>query len=115
MCGIAGFVDLQSERTGDPRALLGRMIGAIRHRGPDAEEVWTGEGAGLAHARLSIIDLEGGRQPMTNEDGTIWITFNGEIFNYIELREWLIQRGHRFATQSDTEVIIHLYEEEGDR
>ena len=109
MCGIAGF----HGRPGLPVAetLLAAMIGAIAHRGPDAQGLHVGQGVGLAHARLSIIDLAGGAQPMANEDGTVWITFNGEIFNYVELRDELIARGHRFRTASDTEVILQLYDE----
>jgi asparagine synthase (glutamine-hydrolysing) len=112
MCGIAGIFNLRDERV-DP-AHLTRMIDAIAHRGPDARGVWSEGPIGLAHARLSIIDLSGGAQPMANRDGSLWVTFNGEIFNYVELREELIKKGHRFSTQSDTEVILHQYEEEGD-
>ena len=89
------------------------MIGALDHRGPDDCRIHVEPGTGLAHARLSVIDLAGGAQPMTNEDGSLWITFNGEIFNYVELRDDLLARGHRFASVSDTEVILHLYEEFG--
>jgi len=89
------------------------MIQTIHHRGPDGYGFFHNEKMGLAHARLSIIDLEGGWQPIYNEDKTIAIVFNGEIFNYPELRRELIKRGHRFSTQSDTEVIVHLYEEKG--
>jgi asparagine synthase (glutamine-hydrolysing) len=89
------------------------MVGELRHRGPDGSGVYCGEGVGLAHARLSIIDLTGGAQPMSNDEGSVWITFNGEIFNYVELRDELIARGCRFRTTSDTEVIIRLYEEHG--
>ena len=89
------------------------MIATLAHRGPDGEGTYLDGDVGLAHARLSIIDVGGGRQPMSNEDGTVWITFNGEIFNYVELREELIARGHVFKTSSDTEVIVHLYEERG--
>ena len=109
MCGIAGFYDAAVAPQESP-ALLRRMIGAIAHRGPDGQGVYHADGIGLAHARLSIIDLATGAQPMSNEDGSIWITFNGEIFNYIELREDLVSRGYRFRTRSDTEVIIRLYE-----
>jgi len=84
----------------------------LSHRGPDDAGFHSENGVGLAHARLSIIDLAGGHQPMSNEDGSLWITFNGEIFNYLELREELLGRGHKFVTRSDTEVILHLYEEE---
>jgi asparagine synthase (glutamine-hydrolysing) len=89
------------------------MIGQVAHRGPDGQGIYVDGDVGLAHARLSIIDVGGGRQPMCNEDGTVWITFNGEIFNYVELRAELIARGHVFRTTSDTEVIVHLYEERG--
>jgi len=91
------------------------MIAPLRHRGPDDRGVFVDGPAGLAHARLSIIDLDGGRQPMPNEDHSIWVTFNGEIFNYLELRELLRSKGHRLATRSDTEVIVHMYEEFGER
>lgn len=90
------------------------MINLVNYRGPDATGFYSVGPVGLAHARLSIIDVSGGHQPMHNEDGTVWITFNGEIFNYVELRDDLIKKGHRFQTQSDTEVIIHLYEEKGE-
>lgn len=112
MCGIAGILkrdSIQVERT-----ILQRMIGMVNHRGPDATGFHLDGPVGLAHARLSIIDVGGGHQPMHNEDRTVWITFNGEIFNYVELREELIRKGHRFLTQSDTEVIVHLYEEKGE-
>ena len=89
------------------------MVAMLRHRGPDAYGIHTESGAALGHARLSIIDIAGGGQPMSNEDGSIWVTFNGEIFNYIELRAELAAKGHRFRTRSDTEVLVHLYEEEG--
>jgi len=89
------------------------MIGMLDYRGPDGRGVHLEPAAGLAHARLSVIDLAGGAQPMANEDGSLWITFNGEIFNYVELREDLLARGHHFASLSDTEVILHLYEEFG--
>lgn len=93
---------------------LESMIRILRHRGPDGSGIHLDANAGLAHARLSIVDLAGGHQPMTNEDQSLWITFNGEIFNYVELRDELAGRGHRFASQSDTEVILHLYEELGE-
>jgi asparagine synthase (glutamine-hydrolysing) len=113
MCGIAGIIDFKDQE--DRAPALRRMLRAMQHRGPDATGVYQSRQASLAHARLSIIDLSGGHQPMSNEDGTIWIVFNGEIFNYPELRDELIERGHRFATRSDTEVIVHLYEEHGSR
>jgi asparagine synthase (glutamine-hydrolysing) len=111
MCGIAGYLHLDD---GPPeRALLRRMISSLLHRGPDATGVHTAGPVGLAHARLSIIDLAGGAQPMATVDGKLWITFNGEIFNYVELREELIAKGHQFATRSDTEVILNAYREYG--
>lgn len=113
MCGIAGCVNWSGEPA--DRHTLQRMIGAIRHRGPDDEGVFADGAIGLAHARLSILDLAGGHQPMANGDRTLWITFNGEIFNYLELREDLEKRGHRFATRSDTEVLLHAYQEHGER
>ena len=111
MCGIAGIINHRQEE--DFERLLNPMLRSMQHRGPDATGIYTSHEAGLGHARLSIIDLSGGHQPMHNEDRTIWIVFNGEIFNYPELRTDLIAKGHRFYTQSDTEVIIHLYEEHG--
>jgi asparagine synthase (glutamine-hydrolysing) len=112
VCGIAGILSLDKGLV--EAAPLERMVDRIRHRGPDACGSWAGGPIALGHARLSIIDLEGGAQPMPNPAGTLQITFNGEIFNYRELREDLIARGHRFATRSDTEVILHLYEERGE-
>jgi asparagine synthase (glutamine-hydrolysing) len=91
------------------------MADRIAHRGPDAEGFWTEPGLGLAHRRLSIIDLESGDQPIGNEDGSVQVVFNGEIYNYQGLRTWLESQGHRFATRSDTEVLAHLYEELGDQ
>jgi len=96
----------------DP-ALVRRMLDTIRHRGPDDEGVYCGSKIGLGHRRLSIIDLNTGHQPICNEDGTVWIVFNGEIYNYRELRSFLLAKGHIFRTQTDTEVIVHLYEEFG--
>jgi asparagine synthase (glutamine-hydrolysing) len=112
MCGIAGVLNFKAE--GVPADLLQQMVGMIRHRGPDASGVYTAGQVGLGHARLSIIDLSGGQQPMSNADQSLWITFNGEIFNYVELREELVQKGYRFATHSDTEVILHMYEDKGE-
>lgn len=89
------------------------MVGIIRHRGPDESGIYMDPHIGLGHARLSIIGLEGGSQPISNEDGTLWIVYNGEAFNYIELKEELIKKGHIFSTQTDTEVLLHLYEEMG--
>jgi asparagine synthase (glutamine-hydrolysing) len=90
------------------------MINKIGHRGPDAQGIYCAGPVGLAHARLSILDLQGGAQPMSTTDGRYWITFNGEIFNYIELREELIQKGHTFLTHCDTEVLLHMYQEEAE-
>src|SRR5207248_2330772 len=102
MCGIAGILNLDGQRV-DPDHLV-RMAGQLRHRGPDDLGVYTDKAAGLAHTRLSIIDLASGQQPMHNEDKSLSIVFNGEIFNYIELKNDLIKKGVTFRTQSDTEV-----------
>lgn len=113
MCGIAGLLSL--DRSAAPKqAELRAMIQSLHHRGPDASGIHISGDCGLAHARLSIIDLHTGDQPMSNEDGTIWVVFNGEIFNYLELRKTLQGRGHQFRTSSDTETIVHAYEEYGD-
>lgn len=113
MCGIAGFLaDFDPSRS---RERLDRMIGTLAHRGPDGTGQRIEPGVGLAHARLSIIDIAGGAQPIHNQRGTVWTVFNGEIFNYLELRAELERDGHRFYTQSDTEVIVHLYDRHGDR
>ncbi len=112
MCGIAGIINYT--RPEDKRELLTRMVGLMHHRGPDASGLYMNGPVGLAHARLSIIDLSSaGNQPIHNEDKTVWIVFNGEIFNYPDLRKDLEAKGHRFYTQTDTEVLIHLYEEKG--
>jgi len=114
MCGISGIVKLRGGRV-DP-ARLRSMISTLAHRGPDGNGIHTSDasGVGLAHARLSIIDIAGGAQPMSIDNGRLWITFNGEIFNYVELREELLAKGHVFSSRSDTEVILHLYQEEGE-
>jgi len=114
MCGIAGIWNFKSQRPVE-QSRLRHINDGIAHRGPDGEGYHLEGPLGLAHRRLSIIDLEGGRQPMCNEDGSIWIVFNGEIYNYPELRENLLQKGHRFANHCDTEAIVHLYEEMGER
>jgi len=112
MCGICGTYNLSGEHPVNSD-ILRQMIVALEHRGPDEFGMYTDKEIGLGHARLSIIDLAGGQQPIHNEDKTVWIVYNGEVFNYIELREGLIKRGHRFYTKTDTEVIVHLYEEKG--
>ncbi len=112
MCGIAGIVDLRAERPVDER-LLQAMTGILAHRGPDGDGFHIEPGVGLGHRRLSIIDLAGGKQPLYNEDHSVVVTFNGEIFNFAEIEAVLIQRGHTFRTRSDTEVIVHAWEEWG--
>ncbi len=112
MCGITGVLNLV-ERPPLDKAVLCRMLGTIRHRGPDDFGLFRDRWASLGSARLSIIDLNTGQQPIGNEDATLWIVFNGEIYNYVELRPQLEARGHRFSTNTDTEVILHLYEEMG--
>ncbi len=113
MCGICGIVALNGERSFS-REDLQAMANAIRHRGPDDQGELISGPVGLGFRRLSIIDLGGGHQPMANEDGTVWIVFNGEIYNHAQLRPELERRGHRYATTSDTETIVHLYEEFGE-
>ncbi len=112
MCGIAGYFHLNGPRTPD-RDLLARMVAMIRHRGPDEFGAFFDRHCAVGQARLSIIDLSTGSQPLCNEDGSLWITFNGEIFNYVELRPQLESLGHVFRTRSDTEVIVHAYEQWG--
>ena len=114
MCGICGILYEDDDSRVDP-ALLETMAACLRHRGPDDSGIYISPDGrvGLGHRRLSVIDLAGGRQPMANEDGSIRIVFNGEIYNFPELRRRLVESGHRFATNSDTEVILHLYEEHG--
>jgi len=112
MCGIAGIVQ-SSNRATKPisESVLKEMANTLYHRGPDDEGIYCQNDIGLSHRRLSIIDISNGHQPMHSARGDISIVFNGEIFNYIELREELIKKGHTFLTHSDTEVIIHLYQE----
>jgi asparagine synthase (glutamine-hydrolysing) len=112
VCGIAGIANTNGDDRDADR--LAGMIGMLRHRGPDDWGMHIDRPASLAHARLSIVDIAGGGQPMSNDDGSLWITFNGEIFNYVELRDELERRGRRFRTRSDTEVILRLYEEDGE-
>src|SRR5712664_3127578 len=111
MCGIAGIV--RSDCAPVDRELLARMNDAIRHRGPDDDGFYFSDGVGLAMRRLAIIDLKSGKQPIHNADRTAWIVFNGEIYNYRELREKLEKLGHTFYTNSDTEAIIHAYDRYG--
>lgn len=113
MCGIAGIFDPLDKRP-IARDVLERMNQSQFHRGPDEGGIHLEEGLGLAHRRLSIIDLAGGQQPLTNEDGTVWVVFNGEIYNFQELANELSRRGHVFRTHSDTEVIVHAWEEWGE-
>lgn len=113
MCGICGIVSFNEGPPPD-LSLLTRMMGRLRHRGPDSSGYYRDTQVALGHTRLSIIDLETGAQPLSNEDDSIWITFNGEIFNYIELASELRSYGHVFKTKSDTEVIVHAYEEWGE-
>ncbi len=113
MCGIVGFIDAHRSRD-SAELLIDRMCQVIRHRGPDDQGTWIGDGAALGVRRLSIIDRRGGHQPVFNEDGSILIVFNGEIYNYRELQKSLEERGHAFATNCDTEAIVHAYEEYGD-
>src|SRR5215467_290331 len=110
MCGIAGIL-ANSGISELEKARLKQMADVLAHRGPDGEGFYFDNSIALAHRRLSIIDLEGGKQPLANEDGSVWVTFNGEIYNYVELRDQLVHKGHQFTTSSDTEVIVHLYEE----
>src|SRR5689334_24526950 len=112
MCGIAGIVRWDGQ---PPSAeVVGAMCEAMRHRGPDDQGIYADDSAAIGMRRLSIIDLATGRQPVRNEDGTVWVVFNGEIYNFKELRQELESRGHRFYTTSDTETIVHAYEEFGD-
>jgi asparagine synthase (glutamine-hydrolysing) len=112
MCGLAGLMNLRGEAPVS-RSLLIRMLSSLSHRGPDESGIYLDRQVGLGHARLSIIGVDDGMQPMANEDEGLWIIFNGEAFNYLELRRDLEKSGHRFATATDTEVVLHLYEEFG--
>src|SRR5438093_9982408 len=114
MCAIVGIVKLDPRERVD-NAPLKRMRDILVHRGPDGAGLWSEGPVGLGHRRLAIVDVAGGHQPMTNEDRTVWIVFNGEIYNHAEIRRELEARGHRYRTRSDTETILHLYEEEGER
>ncbi len=113
MCGICGLIYKDQQRKVDPE-LLGRMCRTLAHRGPDNTGCWDRKNVGLGHTRLSIIDLRPvGNQPMSNENATVWITFNGEIYNFPEIKDYLVKKGHQFRSHTDTEVIVHLWEEEG--
>jgi asparagine synthase (glutamine-hydrolysing) len=112
VCGIAGIA--RTEPRGVDETILLRMAQALHHRGPDGKGIYAGRRVGFAHARLSIIDLSGGSQPLTNEDGQVVVTFNGEIYNYVELRSELESRGHVFRTRTDTEVLVHGWEQWGE-
>src|SRR5262245_39603176 len=109
MCGFVGILDTRGVEAGE----VLRMAHAIAHRGPDDATTHIEPGLGFGFRRLSIIDLAGGRQPISNEDESVWVMLNGEIYNYRALRAGLATRGHRLRTQSDTEVLVHLYEEHG--
>src|ERR1039458_6164504 len=112
MCGIAGIVSTAADQRIEA-ATIHRMCQTIVHRGPDDEGIFVKDGTGLGMRRLSIIDLSGGHQPVFNEDRSVWVVFNGEIYNFPELRGELEKRGHHFYTHTDTEVIVHLYEDLG--
>ena len=114
MCGITGIVDLTGRRAIDER-LLRAMNGRIGHRGPDGDGFHFEPGVGFGHRRLAIIDVEGGKQPVYNEDHTVVVTYNGEIFNFKEIEIEFLQRGHKFRTRCDIEVIVHAWEEWGER
>ena len=114
MCGIVGIVSLGLRDSIEGERLV-RMRDALAHRGPDGAGAWADGPVALGHRRLAIVDVAGGHQPMSNEDGSVWLTFNGEIYNHAELRPGLEARGHVYRTRSDTETILHLYEELGDR
>src|SRR5450759_4141714 len=111
MCGIAGFAGAMP--IPDSGSVVRRMTAAIAHRGPDDNRFYNDSCASLGHRRLSIIDVSAGHQPMTNEDGSLWIIYNGEIFNHADLRPGLEAAGHRYVTHCDTETILHAYEQYG--
>src|SRR5690606_7658462 len=109
MCGIAGIVRFDGETVSERH--LRAMTDILRHRGPDGSGIYVARQVGLGHRRLAILDLsESGKQPMCNEDGSIWLVFNGEIYNFVELRRALLAQGHTFRSATDSEVILHLYE-----
>ena len=112
MCGIVGKLIYDGEKPVSPE-LIKRMMAQNHHRGPDGEGRYVDGSIGFGHKRLSIIDLTTGSQPMCNEDGTVWVVYNGEIYNFLELRDELKACGHTFKSDTDTEVIVHMYEELG--
>ena len=112
MCGIAGIFEFGQDARASAGALR-EMCRVITHRGPDDDGFYTDGSVGIGMRRLSIVDVAGGHQPLSNEDGTLWIVFNGEIYNHLELRQQLVARGHRYTTHSDTETVVHLFEEYG--
>jgi asparagine synthase (glutamine-hydrolysing) len=112
MCGIAGILEFRDDTRAD-RSLVSRMCNVMAHRGPDDEGLYAGDRIAMGMRRLSIVDLATGHQPISNEDGSVWIVFNGEIYNHAELRDELLSRGHCYRSRSDTETIVHLYEEHG--
>lgn len=114
MCGIAGFFELKKSTSArNPSKVLRDMVGTLRHRGPDSEGFYEEEGVGLGMRRLRVIDLATGDQPISNDQKSLWIIFNGEIYNYQQLREGLKKKGFHFKTETDTEVLLKLYEEKG--
>ena len=113
MCGIAGFFNFQTSKQDQSKAILIRMLTRIKHRGPDQSGIYLSNSIGLGSVRLSVLDLNTGTMPISNSDDSLWIVFNGEIFNHIELRKELESKNHKFTTNSDTEVVVHLYEEYG--
>src|SRR3990172_2866840 len=115
MCGIAGVAPRAGPARADREAIVRDMTAAIRHRGPDDEGTWHDAACSLGHRRLSIIDLtQAGRQPMANETGDVQVVYNGELYNFGEARARLEGQGHRFRSRTDTEVLVHLYEEHGE-
>ena len=114
MCGIAGAFDLTGRREFPEERLL-RMTGAMAHRGPNDEHLHREPGLALGVRRLSVIDVANGRQPLSNEDGTVWVAFEGELYDYPEIRESLLANGHRLLTRCDTEAWVHLYEDQGEK
>src|SRR5688500_12222118 len=114
MCGIVGYIDMRRERPAEKPVVM-KMADKVAHRGPDSHGYFVDGSAALGFRRLSIIDLSGGDQPIKNEDGSVVLICNGEIYNYRELRRDLQAKGHTFRTNTDVEVLVHLYEEEGVR